>query len=106
MEIMLVFRTVPYVKSVKRVGIVILKTLNAGGALERLHFRFMFALRRRLPQGMLKLNDASKVQSCCTERSTNTCARVPADLPQAPDGGGKIGGGSGEGFYEVLRTET
>ena len=31
----------------------------------------------------------------CTERSTHTCARVPADLAQAPDGGGKVGGGSG-----------
>ena len=41
------------------------------------------------------------VQSCCTERFTHTCARVPADLAQAPDGGGKVGGGSGEGFYEV-----
>jgi hypothetical protein len=40
----------------------------------------------------------SRVQSCCTERSTHTCARVPADLAQAPDEGGKVGGGSGEGF--------
>jgi hypothetical protein len=46
------------------------------------------------------------VQSCCTERSTHTCARVPADLAQAPDGEGKVGGGSGEGFYEVLHRET
>ena len=45
---------------------------------------------------------AGTVRSCCTERSTHTCARVPADLAQAPDGGGKVEGGSGEvsmGFY-------
>ena len=45
-------------------------------------------------------------QSCCTERSTHTCARVPADLARAPDGGGKVEGGSGDGFYDVLHTET
>ena len=28
------------------------------------------------------------VPSCCPERSTQTCARVPADLAQASDGGG------------------
>ena len=31
---------------------------------------------------------------------------VPAELAQAPDGGGKVEGGSGEGFYEVLHRET
>ena len=50
--------------------------------------------------------DVPSVQSGCTERSTHTCARVPADLAQAPDGGGKVGGGSGEGFYGVLHKET
>ena len=45
------------------------------------------------------------IQSGCTERSTHTCARVPADLAQALDGGGKVGGGSGEGFYRVLHQE-
>ena len=41
----------------------------------------------------------NQLQSGCTERSTYTRARVPADLAQAPDGGGKVGGGSGEGFF-------
>ena len=30
------------------------------------------------------------LRSCCTERSTHTCARVPADLAQARDGGGRL----------------
>ena len=46
------------------------------------------------------------LQSCCTERSTHTYARVPADLAQTPDGRGKVKGGSGEGFYLVLHGET
>ena len=46
------------------------------------------------------------VQSGCTERSTHTCARDPVDLALAPDGGGKVGGVSGEGFYGVLHWET
>ena len=46
------------------------------------------------------------LRSACTERSTHTCASFPADLAQASDGGGEVGGGSGEGFYPVLDTET
>ena len=46
------------------------------------------------------------LQSYCTERSTHTGARVPADLAQAPDGAGKVGGGSGDGFYPLLHKET
>ena len=38
--------------------------------------------------------------------SSHTYARVPADLAQAPDGGGKVGGWSGEVFYGVLHKET
>jgi hypothetical protein len=30
--------------------------------------------------------------------STHTSARVPADLAHAPDGGGEVEGGSGDGF--------
>ena len=55
----------------------------------------------RLPPGYPR-----GLQTCCTERSTHTCARVPADLAPAPVGGGKVGGGSGEGFYKVLHEET
>ena len=43
-----------------------------------------------------------ELQSGCTERSTHTCARVPADPAHAPDGGGKVGEGLGKvfmGFY-------
>jgi hypothetical protein len=36
----------------------------------------------------------------------HTCARVPADLAHAPDAGGEVGGGSGEGFHGVLHKET
>ena len=46
----------------------------------------------RFDKGMARL------RSGCTERSTHNCARVPADLAQASDGGGKVGGGSREGF--------
>ena len=46
------------------------------------------------------------LQSGCTERSTHTRARVLADLAQGPDGGGKVEGGSGEGFHTVLHKET
>jgi hypothetical protein len=49
---------------------------------------------------------APSLQSGCTERSNHTCTRVPADLALAPDGGGKVEGGSGEGFHEVLHGET
>ena len=55
---------------------------------------------------MISNDDHVSVQSGCTERSTCTRARVLADLAQAPDGGGKVGGGSGDGFYEVLHRET
>ena len=65
-------------------------------------------IKTEIPDGKSMISNGDHVfglQSCCTERSTHTCARVPADLAQAPDGGGKVGGGSKEGFYWFLHTE-
>ena len=51
-----------------------------------------------LPDSTQPDPDPDTLQSCCTERSNHTYARVPADLAQAPDGRGKVEGGSGECF--------
>jgi hypothetical protein len=44
----------------------------------------------------LRIGSARNIQLGCTERSTQTRARIPADLTQASDTWGKVTGGSGE----------